>query len=238
MAQAHTYKYAIESFRYRMPQCSGSLFWQWNDPWPTTCWSVIDYYHKPKMAYFWSKKAYQNVYPVLKKTKHGEIEAWVINDTVKKIPAKLELILDAFNGKYSDKYVIDLTISPCASQKVVENALSYFKLKNPKTEVLRARLIFNHQESDNAFYFVPLVEQQLGKAEITAWKKTGKKETQVILKSETLVRMVELKTSEGDLWFSDNYFDLYPGESKMVTIPGNQPIKILIQGFNSDLVVV
>ncbi len=43
---------AIESHRLSSPKCSGTLFWQLNDCWPVTSWSVLDYYMRPKAAWY------------------------------------------------------------------------------------------------------------------------------------------------------------------------------------------
>ncbi|HML83688.1 MAG TPA: glycoside hydrolase family 2 protein, partial [Bacteroidales bacterium] len=49
---------AIESHRLSMPKCSGTLFWQLNDCWPVTSWSVLDYYLRPKAAWFSLKRLF------------------------------------------------------------------------------------------------------------------------------------------------------------------------------------
>ncbi len=49
--QAFGLQTAIEHIRRRRFNASGVLFWQFNEPWPTVCWSVVDYYLKPKLAY-------------------------------------------------------------------------------------------------------------------------------------------------------------------------------------------
>ena len=36
--------------------CAGALVWQLNDCWPVTSWSVVDYYLRPKLAYFAIKR--------------------------------------------------------------------------------------------------------------------------------------------------------------------------------------
>ena len=36
----------------------GSLLWQLNDCWPVTSWSIIDYYGKPKAAWYAVKNAF------------------------------------------------------------------------------------------------------------------------------------------------------------------------------------
>ncbi|GAA5894290.1 hypothetical protein JCM8208_002397 [Rhodotorula glutinis] len=38
-------------------KCAGALVWQLNDVWPTTSWAIVDYFLRPKPAYFTSKRA-------------------------------------------------------------------------------------------------------------------------------------------------------------------------------------
>ena len=51
-AQADAAGYIFEHYRRLAPQASGCLFWQFNEPWPTCAWSLIDYYKIPKMALY------------------------------------------------------------------------------------------------------------------------------------------------------------------------------------------
>ncbi|GAA5938442.1 hypothetical protein JCM3775_000893 [Rhodotorula graminis] len=38
-------------------KCAGALVWQLNDVWPTTSWAIVDYFLRPKPAYFTIKRA-------------------------------------------------------------------------------------------------------------------------------------------------------------------------------------
>ncbi|GAA6027033.1 hypothetical protein JCM8097_006055 [Rhodosporidiobolus ruineniae] len=38
-------------------ECAGALVWQLNDVWPCTSWSIVDYFLRPKPAYFAIKRA-------------------------------------------------------------------------------------------------------------------------------------------------------------------------------------
>ena len=49
--QAYYYQRSTEHWRIRKYRVSGTLFWQFNEPWPAICWSVIDYELTPKLAY-------------------------------------------------------------------------------------------------------------------------------------------------------------------------------------------
>jgi beta-mannosidase len=53
MLQAEGVRYTIESNRRRAPRNSGSLPWQFNEPYPmAACTSAIDYYARPKALYY------------------------------------------------------------------------------------------------------------------------------------------------------------------------------------------
>ena len=50
--------------------CSGALVWQLNDCWACTSWSIVDYYLRPKLAYFAVKRELQPITVGLKRTVH------------------------------------------------------------------------------------------------------------------------------------------------------------------------
>lgn len=62
----------------------GSLLWQLNDCWPVTSWSIIDFYGKPKAAWYAVKKAF-------------DINNVPLPDTV--IPRNLKLLKPTFTVK-------------------------------------------------------------------------------------------------------------------------------------------
>jgi beta-mannosidase len=57
--QASGLQYALEADRRRWPQNSGTLPWQFNEPYPmAACTSAIDYYAQPKPLYYAVARAY------------------------------------------------------------------------------------------------------------------------------------------------------------------------------------
>lgn len=58
--QAMGLQYAVEADRRRKWRCAGSLPWQLNEPWPKAVGtSALDYYGRPKPAYYAVKRAYR-----------------------------------------------------------------------------------------------------------------------------------------------------------------------------------
>lgn len=50
--------------------CSGALVWQMNDVWPCQSWSIVDYYLRPKLAYYAIKRELKPITVGLKRTVH------------------------------------------------------------------------------------------------------------------------------------------------------------------------
>ncbi|MEZ4767513.1 MAG: glycoside hydrolase family 2 TIM barrel-domain containing protein [Caldilineales bacterium] len=86
-AQAAGLQVLIEHLRRRKGRTGGLAVWQWNEPWPSICWSVIDYFGRPKLACETLQRIMQPVlasleYP-LRRYRAGDLLAgtlWVVND--------------------------------------------------------------------------------------------------------------------------------------------------------------
>lgn len=95
-AQLRGLQIAIEYARRNKPHISGCAFWQFNEPWYSVSWSVVDYTRTPKLAYSKIKELYNPVlvsfaYPYRERAE-GEIVSghiWLINDTLQEIRGTL-----------------------------------------------------------------------------------------------------------------------------------------------------
>jgi beta-mannosidase len=63
MMQAEGLRYAVEANRRRKWHTSGTLPWQFNEPYPmAACTSAVDYYGRPKPAYYAVRQAYERLH--------------------------------------------------------------------------------------------------------------------------------------------------------------------------------
>ncbi|MCR4406972.1 MAG: hypothetical protein NUW24_08625 [Anaerolineae bacterium] len=105
-AQAWGLKVAIEHHRRRKYHCSGVLVWQFNEPWPAICWSLVDYYRQPKPAYEVIQQLYNPLlvslaYPLVLYRAGGtfDAEVWLINDWPRPLPGcRVEIELHGAEG--------------------------------------------------------------------------------------------------------------------------------------------
>lgn len=86
-AQANGLQIAIEHVRRRRGRTTGTMFWQFNEPWGAICWSVLDYFGRPKLAYERLKAIYQPLlvsldYPLRRYRDGDRISGtlWAVND--------------------------------------------------------------------------------------------------------------------------------------------------------------
>jgi beta-mannosidase len=92
--QAQLTQLAAESYRRQAYQPVGSLFqFMLVENWPSMNWAVVDFWRKPKPAYYALQRAYQPVLPSLAWNKvnyaAGEpvtVGAWALNDSLAHLP--------------------------------------------------------------------------------------------------------------------------------------------------------
>ena len=77
-AQRRGLQVGMEAYRLR-PDAVGTFIWQWNEPWPAICWSIIPYSGAPKYAYAQITRSYAPTAP-LARIMRDRIELWVAND--------------------------------------------------------------------------------------------------------------------------------------------------------------
>ncbi|MBE3577555.1 MAG: hypothetical protein IMX00_07660 [Limnochordales bacterium] len=71
LLQAEVLRYAFSHYRRRLWDCSGSLMWMWDDAWPETGWTPIDYYGRPKALYFVLRRLFRPVSLVWRKVRRS-----------------------------------------------------------------------------------------------------------------------------------------------------------------------
>lgn len=132
------YKIAIEAHRRAMPYCMGTMFWQFNEPYPAIGWSCIDYKNNPKPIYYTIKKAYEPIiFSIDKYSNPDSIFIYICNDSYESssLDYNIQIKDNNDNIKFS---VTPNTISAekFKSKIIYSIALKDIKNFNPKTDYL------------------------------------------------------------------------------------------------------
>jgi beta-mannosidase len=217
--QAQAIKLAAEHLRRNRPRTMGSMYWQLDDCWGVASWSSIDYYGRWKALQYYAKRFYTPV--LVSPHEEGEnVRFYVVSDRTAATPATLQVRLLDFNGKVLYTQSAALQVEPLTSKVYLDiPKTKLLKGQDLKKVVLSCTLQAGGTTlSTNTHYFALPKEITLPKAGIAAtWQPVSDSTYQVTLKSKTLAREVNLSLAQGDGFFGDNYFDLLPGETKVLT---------------------
>jgi beta-mannosidase len=203
----------------------GAMAWRLNDTWPMIYMSVVDYYLEPKIPYYFLKRACDPVLVSFEQTTE-RISTWVTNDSAQSIQDSLIVELWTFDGIMKSRKVWNVNIQPGQSRRVAD--LTSFYDIGKRKEFFVARL--GNRAVTHLLY--PEKYLMLPETEINAIKT----DRGITLTSAKFVKGVELylEGTSGAV-FSDNYFNLIPGEAKTIKIlfkpEGSKILKI--KGVNS-----
>jgi beta-galactosidase/beta-glucuronidase len=79
LVQAEALKCAAEHWRRRKYLTAGVLFWQLNDCWPVTSWSVIDSRMRPKAAWYYARRFFAPLLVSFRR-RPAAPEVWITSD--------------------------------------------------------------------------------------------------------------------------------------------------------------
>jgi len=218
--QAEAIKSAILAHRAHKPYCMGSLYWQINDCWPGASWSSIDYYTSWKALQFFAKKAYAPV--AISFFPDGDIVRIFINsdlDTDKIID--VHYAIKDFSGTVLSEETMNATLEYERAVEVFSIKTEQLSKSHPISEIfLQIDLAEGKKTLASDCYFFEIPKNlKLPSANISALVKTENNHLVIELSSEKLAKNVYLWVDGCSSRFSDNYFDLLPGEKKIVTMP-------------------
>ena len=216
-------RHGIEAHRRNRPYCMGSLYWQLNDSWPVVSWSSIDYYGNWKAMHYQSKRAFAPV--LLNAFKEGDqLCFYTLSDELKEYKnATLQFKVMDFNGKVLSKKTVTGEVPANVSvlfHKEAYDALAtdpantfmLMTLKDQKGKVL----------SEEIYYFNCPKEQELPVAKVTYKVKQLDGQCEVTLSTKQLARDIFIEIPFQGARFSDNFFDLLPGQTKKIVITSGE----------------
>ena len=219
--QGQGIRHGIEAHRRNRPYCMGSLFWQLNDSWPVVSWSGIDYYGNWKALMYQSKRAFAPI--LINAIKEGDdLCVYLVSDELQDHDGvRLDVELMDFDGKAHGKWTQSGMLAANSSVLFMKkragelqgklsaaNSLLHFTLKAKKGATL----------ADDVFYFAYPKDQKLPEANIETSVRRRGDAIEMTLKTDKLARDNFVEVPVQGVRFTDNFFDLLPGQRKKITI--------------------
>jgi beta-mannosidase len=218
--QAEGMRIAIESHRRAMPYCMGSLYWQLNDCWPVVSWSSIDYYGSWKALHYFAKRAYA---PVLISPieEQGKLKIYIVSDLLQPKKGIISLKLLDFSGNVLWQQEEPVTVKANTSASLFEMETQKLLQTYDKTGIVLTVQFKTENRiiASNLHYFVPPKQLELVDSGIESqisWS-DDKGIMTITLNSKSLAKSVYLSIPDAKGFFSDNFFDLLPGQPITIT---------------------
>ncbi|KZT13063.1 glycoside hydrolase family 2 protein [Laetiporus sulphureus 93-53] len=222
---------------------AGALVWQINDCWPVTSWAIVDYFLRPKPAYFAikrelrpftvgmtrkEKKTFADDLTAAFFTIETVLEIWGTNSTLVEKTATLEVIAFDLHSDWRQKFIQAVTLAPNSSTELYVGELpgqpTRTKLSEvPKTIVVSARLLdgsgtvlARYSNWPEPYKFISFPEiKDLG-FEITVLPDGESVE----LSTKKPIKGIVLDVEGEDARWSDQAIDLVPDDPQVVKVVG------------------
>lgn len=222
---------------------AGALVWQLNDCWPTTSWAIVDYFLRPKPAYFAvarelrpytvgmtrkEKETYPDYRSAAKFTIDTVLEIWGTNSTLFEKKATLDVTSFDLHSEWTNHWSKQIVLAPNSSTELFQGEVPGVHTRKkwsdvPRVIIVSARLLDEEGEVlgrysnwPEPFKFIdfPALEDVGLKAEVA---QDGES---VTLSTRKPVKGIVLNVEGEDVKFSDQAIDLVPGDPQVVHAVG------------------
>ncbi|GAA5833197.1 hypothetical protein JCM11251_005171 [Rhodosporidiobolus azoricus] len=218
--------------------CAGALVWQLNDCWPTTSWAIVDYFLRPKPAYFTIKRALAplvisgrryrtKTYPDRFSATFEEtswVDLWAGNSQLEEKDVEVELeAFELLTGKRVHQERLDVRLKENSTSELkklklpalwddAKNAVVVAARlrKRPSGEVLSRVSLY-----PEPFKFLAFASHDCVDLRVCLDRSAGT----VTVSASRPVKGLVLNFST-DVKLSDNALDLVPGDKQVVKVEG------------------
>ncbi len=231
----------------------GCLVWQLDDCWPVTSWAIIDFYKRPKLAYYGIKRECKPIQLGIARYEipndfddyyHGKryaIDIWGVNDTLKMVEG--ELNIQIYNVETGEQVIV------LPNERVRLGANKVTELR----EKISIPVPLNTNSSPHNHYAIYATFTDLRKKKEIActsdWpqplkycsfsnRKVSVKyigNNSVLVQADKPVKGVYLEANRESIRFDDNGFDVFPGKNKVVYAKWlNESDNLKVKFYGSD----
>jgi beta-mannosidase len=218
LLQAEALKCAVEHWRRRKFRTAGALFWQLNDCWPVSSWSVVDSELRPKAGYFAAKRFFAPVLVSFAPVPDG-LEVWGTNDLLREVEGRLTLRLQSFAGKVLATKALPVRLGSNGAERLFAIPAVWLKKGGPGSYLVADLAERGRTVAVNRFLFVEPKHCEFPPAAIRLGiRPSGPGQYRATLTSKVYAHGVVLTSRRDGVVFHDNFVDLDPGTPFDITV--------------------
>lgn len=211
--QAIAVRTAIEWWR-SLPECTGTIVWQFNDCWPVTSWAAVDGDERPKPLLYALRQAHADRLLTIQPDGDGLV-AVLVNDTDEEWVGTLWLERRTYDGDDLDHIEIGLAV-PRRGVARVEVPLAIASAHNSASECVIARV----GTTRAVWFFTEYRDSELGPADYQVTARQDGADQVITITAHTLLRDVTVLADRvAPDAVADRALDtLFPGETIEIRI--------------------
>lgn len=218
--QADTVGRYIRHYRRNLRFTGGVVLWNYTSTWPSVCWALVDFYRRPKHAYYECKRCFEPFVVGIEPSDASQTSfvAHVSLDRPGRAHGELRLeLVELATGavKAAETVAVGLE-QPGAIDALTLTLPSGLERRR---HALVATLSHAAGVSRDIRYLAPIAELEGVTGKVTARHAGGG----VTIASSGWRLRVGIESYEAPAIWNDNYFDLLPGESRHLQLAYGQP---------------
>lgn len=220
--QGHGMRHGFEAHRRNRPYCMGTMYWQLNDSWPVVSWSGIDYYGNWKALHYQAKRAFAPL--LVNPLQEGDsLSVYLLSDQLEsQEQLALEMRLVDFSGKTMKREILKQVVAPAnSSVRVYQQSVASWVTPEQRKECFLLLTLKDKSGSvltEEPYFFHKTKDLNLPQTKVSYKVKQMDGTFEVTLSSKGLAKDVFIEIPVQGARFSDNFFDLLPGQSKKIRI--------------------
>jgi beta-mannosidase len=227
--QGRAMQAAIEHWRHQRPDCMGALFWQLNVLWPVVSWASMEYDGDWKAQQYMARRQFSPVmlsfHPTYECVSTNDFDEhvyedisqqalWITNDTFDDLEGNATVQLWTLDGERLREETITTSCPAQTATELISVDVNTLPDGVSHQEVMVTAQYDGSAESYQAAGFFDRFKRLSLPTPELEWSVDGR---DVTLTTDVASLYVECQIEDLDGWFSDNYFHVYPGQTKTIT---------------------
>ncbi|MBC8010720.1 MAG: glycoside hydrolase family 2 protein [Burkholderiales bacterium] len=237
--QAYCMQVGVEHYRRTMPHCMGAIYWQLNDCWPVASWSSIEFTGKWKALHHAARRfnapALVSVHvpgdetPIVgnyRRSTVREVHLHTVYDAPKPARGLLHWDLFTLDGKivFSGEKKVTLRHGESTRQRTLDLAKPLAAHGRDQLYLRAALDIDGQTVSEQTAFLSPARFLDLPKAKTkTTIKAVSPTRFELGFTSTAFQHALAFDLAGISHTSSDNFFDLYPNETKIIVVTLDRP---------------
>jgi beta-mannosidase len=224
--------------------CGGALLWQLNDCWPTISWAIVDYFLRPKPAYYAMTRILAPIAVGVQREHHdwsvsharpakkSKFELWAVSSIQVEVNALVELKFISIDSGLEVRNRIvheNIRLAPNGTTNIIlDGVINHTEFSEPHVLAARlwvdGRLVARDVDWPQPLKYLDLSDRgiKVHETEQDSSSSSGKGQRSITISTLKPVKCLVFEERDG-VTISDSALDIVPGDDQIIKVEGLKP---------------